>query len=237
MKLPILSVGRRVRFRHVLNALDAYTREPRAVLDVGCGDGSLAVSLGRRFPRAHVVGIDPNAALPRGRLPKNVTIRRAAIGDSLDDEFDAILCTDVLEHIVDDAGAFDWLASHLQPEGVLLVHVPATPQKHHIRFVADAMREEVATGRGPHLREGYSRESLHKLAEGTGLRIVSLTSTFHALPTQLAADLDTLSFLLRLRPLKAVLLPFLLAGGAFERAASDVRQGNGLLLVASRRVG
>jgi SAM-dependent methyltransferase len=70
--------------------------------------------------------------------------------------FDLILCTEVLEHIGDDAAAIDELRRVLAPGGWLLITVPTPPT------VYDP----------DHVREGYTAESLSGMLQLRGLEIV-----------------------------------------------------------------
>lgn len=238
---PLLTVGRRVRLRHVRAALEAALRPGARVLDAGCADGRLAVDIARRHPDCSVLGIDPDAAeLERAaancRDTSNVEFRQLAIGDDLPEQFDLVVCTDVLEHIGDDAAAMRWLAERVRPGGRLFLHVPARDQHHRIQSVQAAMEAELAGGHGPHVREGYDATSLAQLAAAAGLEVDATRHTFHLPVTRLAADVDTWTFLRRRRELKALLLPFLLAAAAAERMPS-ARRGNGVLLSATRPAG
>lgn len=239
MRRPLLSVGRRLRLRHAGRAA-ARLPAPRGVLDAGCGDGRMAAVLARRYPAAEVLGIDSDeAALTGGErlaqgLP-NLELRRGEVGGApLGREFDLVLCTDVLEHLPEPGVAVRWLAEHLTPNGFLVLHVPATPQRHWLRTVAAAMQAELAGGRGPHLREGFSPDEVRELAAGAELTEVSLGFSFHHPLAWRAADLETWTYLRGARWLKALLLPLLLGACTLERRPSRSRAGNGLLLVAGR---
>ena len=237
---PLLTVGRRVRLRHVRAAIDAAVHPGARVLDAGCADGRLAIGVARDHPDCTVLGIDPDAAeLERAAASShgvpNVEFRRLSIGDDLSEQFDVVVCTDGLEHIDDDGAAVRWLAEHVRPGGRLLVHVPARDQVHRIRSVRAAMEAELAGGHGPHVREGYEPADLARLAESAELAVDETRFTFHVPVTRLAADVDTWTFIHRRRELKALLLPLLLPGAAVERSPST-RRGNGVLLSATRPV-
>jgi 2-polyprenyl-3-methyl-5-hydroxy-6-metoxy-1,4-benzoquinol methylase len=235
---PLLTVGRRVRLRHVGRAVERVLSPGARVLDAGCADGHLAVALARAHPDCSFLGIDPDAreiasARAHAGALRNITIRQAAIGDTLADTFDVVVCTDVLEHIGDDRAAVAWLGDHVASGGHLILHVPGRPQRHPIGSVRAAMAAEIAGGEGPHLREGYSISELEQLARDAGLTVEQSLYTFHAPPTRVAADIDTWTFLRGRREVKAALLPVLLAAAAAERSPSR-RPGNGVLLAATR---
>ena len=226
-------MGRRVRFRHVAHALSGL--EPASVLDAGCGDGRFTAWLAVRFSSATVSGMDSDGdlvAAARLRYPA-LDLHVGEIGSSALEgrQFDVIVCTDVLEHIADDRAAFSWFASRLAPRGRLILHVPANDQR-HFRSISEALRREVALGQGPHLREGYSAAKLERLAAEAGLGTVSLGSTFASLPVRLAVDVETWLSTRRIRPLKLVLLPALMAAVATERRPRPGERGNGRLLIA-----
>lgn len=239
MRTPLLAVGRRVRQRHVVGALGA-ARAPARILDAGCGEGRILEALARRWPRAEIVGIDEDEeVLERARAlvagHPRVELRRGLVGGApLGGRFDLVVCVDVMEHIRDDAAAFAWLAAHLAPGGVLVLHVPASPQRHVLRSVDRAIGAEVAAGDGPHVREGYGAEDARALLRAAGLRVLSLGFTFHRGPLRLAEDLDTVIHRRGLRPLKAALLPLLLLAAGSERRPAATGPGYGLIVVAGR---
>lgn len=234
MPSPLLSVGRRVRFRHVARAVDGLA--PDRILDAGCGDGHFTAWLRARFPTAQVTGIDSDGGLverARGRHP-GLDLRVGKVGSATleDQRFDLIVCTDVLEHIPDDRRAFSWFARRLEPGGTLVLHVPAD-QQGHFPSISAALQLELARGEGPHLREGYSGEYLGHLAAEAGLRVRRIGATFVSYPVRCAVDIETWIAMHGLRPLKLVLLPMLIGAAALERRPDPHGHGHGRLLVAT----
>lgn len=238
MKRPIFSIGRRVRLRHTRGAVDAALEPGDRVLDAGCSDGRLAISLAHSHPDCEFLAVDideKSLAIARVEAAAldNVAVEYGAIGaGEPSPDFDVVLCSDVLEHVQDAAAAFQWLAGSLRAGGTLAVHVPADPQHHPIASVGTAIAQEVAGGRGPHLRMGFTPDDLRKLAADAGLESVVVDWTFHRRAVRLAADLDTWTYLRGARAVKLVLLPVLLALEALERRPSRTARGNGLLLRA-----
>jgi 2-polyprenyl-3-methyl-5-hydroxy-6-metoxy-1,4-benzoquinol methylase len=234
----VFSVGQRVRLRHVLRALEPLIAPGKRILDAGCSHGRLAASIAAAHRDCEVVAVDVDedalaAARARAVRFPNMCVQRASIGNGrLMGGFDVIVCADVLEHIADEDAAFAWLSGNLRPRGDLLLHVPADPQDHRIETLHEAMEEEIATQQGPHVRLGYSPERLRQLAATAGLTVVGVRWTFHHPLTQLAADVDTWTYLRHARPIKLALLPLLLAASELERAPSPARRGNGLLVHA-----
>ncbi len=79
-----------------------------SVLDVGCGRGSLLEEIGQRFDGVHLNGVDlSNSAVSLARriLPAGNFHRVNVAEQPLEDIFDLVLCSEVLEHIDDDVAA------------------------------------------------------------------------------------------------------------------------------------
>jgi SAM-dependent methyltransferase len=233
MPLPLVSIGRRVRFRHVASAVDGW--DPDSVLDAGCGDGRFTAWLQNRFPAARVTGIDSDGDLverARARHP-DLDLQVGEVGSAAleDRRFDLIVCTDVLEHIADDGAALSWFARRLSPEGKLVLHVPSDAQR-HFPSISEALHLELALGQGPHLREGYSASELEALVSESGLCVFSNGATFVGYPVRWAVDTETWIAIRGLKPLKLLLLPALLGAAALERRPDPQGRGHGRLVVA-----
>jgi trans-aconitate methyltransferase len=104
------------------------------VLDVGCGPGDLLEELRARLPDARVGGADvseQSMALAREKNPDadlflidlTATDFEARQANRLG-SFDLVVCSEVIEHIDDDALAARRLAELLAPGGHLIVTVP-----------------------------------------------------------------------------------------------------------------
>ena len=150
------------------------------ILDYGCGTGGNTPAYAAF---GAVVGIEPDPgavrlAHTRGQAQycrsngTNLPFRQAA--------FDAVLASDVLEHIEDDVEALSEIARVLKPGGVAIVSVPA----HQWLF----SRHDVALH---HFRR-YSRTRLRQLLENGGFRIRRLsywnTTLFPAICMHRLAD-------------------------------------------------
>jgi ubiquinone/menaquinone biosynthesis C-methylase UbiE len=60
----------------------AKVDQPKRILDIGCGTGTMTVLLAERFPEAEVIGIDISEVPPRSDTPSNVTFIQGNIMDS-----------------------------------------------------------------------------------------------------------------------------------------------------------
>ena len=91
------------------------------VLEAGCGSASYLA-----FPAdAWIVGID----ISELQLERNAHVHERIVGDIqthefAPDEFDAIVCWDVLEHVDDPGAALDRFMTALRPGGLLFLGVP-----------------------------------------------------------------------------------------------------------------
>lgn len=125
----------RNRQRVVRKLVAAYTASGDLILDAGCGTG---LNL-RNLPEGSVgLDLNPrNVELVDRRLP----LHRVVLGDVeampfRDHEFDAVVCTEVLEHVPDPAGALAEIRRVLRPGGVLIGSVPARSLVWKLRFLS-----------------------------------------------------------------------------------------------------
>lgn len=151
--------GARHRRRHVarfIRDLDFTT-----VLDLGCGAGEMLTLLREKSPRAlSLCGADVAAELlerNRSALPWARFVRLDIERGHLAEEFDLVLCCEVLEHLHDQAGVLQNLGAMVAPGGHLLITCPTGPvfetetRFGHVRHpTADRVREiAVAAGLEP----------------------------------------------------------------------------------------
>lgn len=137
----------------------------RPLLDVGCGSGGLLAFLERNgVPIAGACDAYPEAlriARSRSQVPLFLTAegQRPPLGPGQR----LVGLFDVLEHLDDDRGMLSWLASVLEPGGVLAVTVPAHP----------ALFDE--TDVLAHHRRRYRRAELASKLGAAGFEIRALT--------------------------------------------------------------
>lgn len=111
-------------------------REARArrVLEVGCGSGVLAQMIFDRLPDVAYRGFDFSAtgvarAHTRTGRPDLFFVGDARSPEPYRTDYDAIVCTEVLEHIEDDLGAM----RHWRPGTMCVCSVPNFPYSGHVR--------------------------------------------------------------------------------------------------------
>lgn len=153
--------------RRMLLEMLADTGGPRHYLDIGSGQGALAVEVAERWPAADVAGIElsdkgveiASAKLARGRFAQFDLLSGSPPLDGFSSWATHATCSEVIEH-VDEPGEFlvsarEWLA----PNATLIVTVPGGPMSafdHHLGH-----------------RTHYTIDSLTELLEGAGFMVTS----------------------------------------------------------------
>jgi len=102
-----------------------------AVLDLGCGWGSLTLWIARRFPRSSVLAVSnsrPQAEFIRSRCAadglSNVEVLTWDMNAfTTDRRFDRIVSVEMFEHMRNWQRLFERVASWLRPDGAFLLHV------------------------------------------------------------------------------------------------------------------
>jgi glycosyltransferase involved in cell wall biosynthesis len=155
------------------------------VLDLGCGDGSVAAAL--RAGGHHVTGVDAAAS---DEVKERVDVFvQADLDDGVPPEitgsFDAILAADVLEHVRQPEQLLQELHGVLAPGGALWVSVP--------NFAHWYPRLRVAAGRFDYDRRGildhthlrfFTRASFERLVSAHGWKVAERSYT--GLPFEVA---------------------------------------------------
>jgi SAM-dependent methyltransferase len=155
--------GRRiVQGPHLEALLERASHESRGfrhVFNAGAGEGGYSPVLLRLPGVESVVESDFGWRLSQ---PRQIDQRQIFFCGSLtsiplpDRKFDFILCTEVLEHILEHEDALDEMARVIAPGGWLLITVPTPP----------------AIDDPAHVREGYRPEELAALLSRRGFRVV-----------------------------------------------------------------
>jgi SAM-dependent methyltransferase len=157
-----------------------------SVLDVGCGGGQALFMLARDVPRlvTHYVGLDFQA----GRLADrygHISIPHRFFDVNLDDEwncgtFDLAWCSECLEHIADDKGAFGKIARSVRAGGRIVVTMPSLASREACGGELPFLLATSPTQDGGHVRVGYTPASLRALAEGTTAHLARVDAVSRA---------------------------------------------------------
>jgi len=99
------------------------------VIDIGCGEGALLLTLAKIFDQC--VGVDLNVEAAKKLINhqhiKNVSLIPGDFAQMTfkEDYFDLVTATDVLEHIPDLSGFIKRIKRILNPDGLFLVTIPS----------------------------------------------------------------------------------------------------------------
>ena len=131
------------------------------VLDVGCGAGDNLAALAHAMPHLVLTGTDLSQkalGIAAQRVPSATFMQLDCQKEKLDQKFDLVICSQVVEHLVDDMAAFRNMA--LMANRWVLV----ATMRGRMR------RSELAIG---HFRN-YSDVELRAKAEHAGLEVVDI---------------------------------------------------------------
>jgi SAM-dependent methyltransferase len=178
--MPVLSTNAWLRF----DAIRASVRraQPRTVLEIGAGEGGLGAWMAQHYA---YTGIEPDADSRVTADARLAAVGRGRVVDALpargEEQFDLVCAFEVLEHIVDDAGALAQWRDYVGPDGWLLLSVPA----HADQF---GPHDELAG----HIRR-YERAELTDRLVDAGFQVVELRSCGAGLGSLLQRVRDALA--------------------------------------------
>lgn len=162
----------RIRQSLVTSLIGRFSRIPCRFLDVGCGNGSLLKHVETTYPGSTAAGMD-------GYLEALVNCRRRNPTSHLflqditkspwmetGERYDAVAYMDVLEHLDHPEIALKETAKILNPDGIVIVSVPA--------------RHELWSDRDVFLghRQRYDHRDLRALMEKSGFEVIHLNYLF-----------------------------------------------------------
>jgi len=158
------------RRRLIVELCRKHAPSAKRVLDVGCGQGQLLRELSVAFPGATLSGSDVSRTSVAETKRQNPTLEilhmdlQAADFEAAQAErlgrFDVIVCSEVVEHLPDDALAVARLSALLAPRGKLVITVPGGKMSRFDQLIG-------------HQRH-YSVARLRELAEGAGLAVLDV---------------------------------------------------------------
>jgi 2-polyprenyl-3-methyl-5-hydroxy-6-metoxy-1,4-benzoquinol methylase len=166
--------NRNYTYKFLIEALSKFDYKEKKILDIGCGSGAidfyltkngasvLGIDISKKaietcITSSNVLGLQQNLSFKVIDFPKN----------TINQKFDIIICSEVLEHLADDKLAIRQISKMLKSNGVFIVSVPSkNAPLFRWGFAADFDKEV------GHLRR-YSENDLIKLFAANGLTIIS----------------------------------------------------------------
>jgi SAM-dependent methyltransferase len=138
----------------------------KAVLDVGSGEGYGSAILGKTAASVLGIDVDP-ASVAHSRATHASDAVQFVEGSALQlasrarEEFDVVVCFEVLEHVADHDRVLEGIAHVLREDGVLVLSTPdrepynaaiSEPNPFHVREVSAAELRELIRRRFAHVR-------------------------------------------------------------------------------------
>lgn len=187
--------------RMLASALGPAAHGARTVLDIGCGDGTAAATAAPLLAGHRVVGVDwSQDALRRARTRVPYAVRGELAGEGLpfaSGSADAVLFSEVVEHLVDPDGALDEIRRVLRPGGHLMLSTPNLAAWYNRVLLLAGVQpvfSEVSL-RGVHGRPGRevvghlrlcTARALREFVAASGFEVVRLAGApFHGVPRPL----------------------------------------------------
>jgi SAM-dependent methyltransferase len=136
---------------------------PRSILDLGCGNGSLLLALGRRWPGARLRGLDPSPESVARARDAGIDAQCGSVGIAGVDPADVVVSVNVIEHVEEPRAFLQSMATLVAPGGRALVVCPDGGIAWLELLFAD------------HLWS-FSRAHVHHMAAKAGLEVVDWTA-------------------------------------------------------------
>lgn len=117
--------------------------EPKSILEVGCSAGLNCYALQAAFPKAKVIGIDPEAGAVKAAISMKFTKTSPdfilGVGEDIpliDGSVDLVICHTVIEHVQDVAQVIRELSRVLSTNGIVHLEAPnyVWPYEPHIEI-------------------------------------------------------------------------------------------------------
>jgi 2-polyprenyl-3-methyl-5-hydroxy-6-metoxy-1,4-benzoquinol methylase len=130
------------------------------ILEVGCGGGHVLA----RFAQARVTGVDVSeemlATARKNLAGRDAELLKGELGDLAlpDRSFDGIVCTEVLEHVVDPDEVLRHIQRLVKPTGRVVI---TFPNDNLINGLKDAIRKTGLTALPPFRRVNWGGDHYH----------------------------------------------------------------------------
>ena len=144
--------------------------KPGRLLDVGCGPGTFLIVAQQRG--WEVVGVEPATFAATKAQEFGLDVYNGLMQDfvrDLDDQFDALTCFEVLEHVPDPLALLQAFCASLRPGGNLILSVPNLDDPY-------CLKQQITSAMPPVHINFFNRKSLGHALEQSGFDLVRYTS-------------------------------------------------------------
>jgi SAM-dependent methyltransferase len=164
-----ISTRKRLRFTQYFCHGDIKT------LDAGCGNGAFSFEAYRRGNRVLGIGLDEESIRKceefRDFLGYDSTRIRFRVQnlydlEELGENFDQIICFEVLEHLKEDRKVLEIFFAILNPGGILHISTPRADRKPYFSEVISSEED------GSHVRLGYREADLRNMLKEAGFDVI-----------------------------------------------------------------
>ncbi len=166
-------------YRLILNIVEPYLANRKKILDIGCGAGTLSLYIAN-YDNHIIKGIDisPKAISACKTSAQKLGLiqnTRFQVGNFLKtrikEDFDLILCTEIIEHLPKDNIAIKKIFNYLKPNGLVIITVPSIKAPLYKTNFVKKFDKKVG-----HLKR-YDEKELKSLLKKIGFKILEIHHT------------------------------------------------------------
>ncbi len=159
----------------------------KSVLEIGPSTGYMTAQFKAKGAKVSVVEMDKKAIFKVGKIADATfegSIEDKFVRSQIKEEFDVIVCADVLEHLVDPGATLDFLKTKLKQKGQIVVSIPNVAfwdMRKQLFFRGDFSYKESGLMDRTHLRF-YSLNNFLALLKEHGLKVLEITPAESRIP-------------------------------------------------------
>jgi 2-polyprenyl-3-methyl-5-hydroxy-6-metoxy-1,4-benzoquinol methylase len=229
--------GARIRAFHILRIASGCLKPGCHILDAGCGLGRHTFFMARRYPNSAITGVDldgKNISICNYIREKkgfvNVRFESCDLRHlNLNQRFDLIICSDVLEYIEEDDLVLRNFRNWLAENGRLILHTPRLRPRRYLRLFEGYVKCDPLE-KAAHARDGYTDGELREKLKKNGLAITDLKYTFGYFGS---LSWEFSKIVENFKPLFVLCFPLILVLGYMDSLKAN-GNGNGFLIEAQR---